>query len=510
MEPGSIAAITLGCIFAALLILAGVSKLSPETKGYLKEMGQKALVSATHPEESGFFNWAYITPMLLVVLIIFYASYAGWYKQQYGQYRSTPASIQKLLIIRRRLLSNAIQPLSQITDSVANGLITKTKIYGSIPENQRALVNWRPLTARLVGYLGGINSARDGVFDMDMGVTLALAQGARAFVFDIDYLDDAPCAPLIMHRDSQGILRSLHTGSIAKACSALAKYAFTYNYDPILVILYIRRMPSEFNRVQRDTYLKAIASALDPLSSFHLGSNEFGNFHNARNEIQLFTRPITNYQKKFIVLTNFDTNTLSATQNPKDNLDFWTNARIYKDPSGLSSSLGNVTPVVDSGKTAYVQVGSTDQFLNINTTEGSIDMKNYISGNTAASANTFKISLSDVEYIYTVSDLKKLMNTLGIQCVPMDVIALSALPEHKKTLTTKTIPAKLSGLSVPTNLNDPLSFWTQGGWSRKYIKTTSATVEGDLIPIDGFIIQEPVAPVAPSPRTNSNGGLVNV
>jgi hypothetical protein len=183
---------------------------------------------------------------------------------------------------------------------------------------------------------------------------------------------------------------------------------------------------------------------------------------------------------------------------------------MYKDPNGLSSTLGSVTPVVDSGNTAYVQVGATEQFLNINTAEGSIDMKNYVSGNTAASANTFKICLSDVEYIYTVSDLKKLMNTLGIQCVPMDVIALSALPEHKKTLTTKVTPGKLSSLSAPTNINDPLSFWTQSGWSRKYIKTGSVTVDGDLIPIDGFIIQEPVAPVAPSPRTNSNGGLVNV
>ena len=427
------------------------------------------------------------------------------YKQKYGQYRSTPGSIAKLLTIQRHNLSTLIDALPQNTESVCRNLTRKNNVYAKISQDKTALVNWRPLTVRLVGYLGGINSARDGVFDMEKGVTLALSRGARAFVFDIDYLDDAPCAPVVIHRDDQGIMRSLHTGSIHLSCKTLANNAFTYNYDPVLVILYLRRIPD--NTTQRKIYLSAIAASLDPLSQDHLGSNEHGNFHNARSESQLFTSPITNYQKKFIVMTNFDTNTLTATPNPKDNLDFWTNVRIYQDPSGISSTLGNVTPTVATGQVAYAQVGAVSQLLNI----GSTDQANYIKGTASASANSFKICLGAVDYTYKTTELNTIMNLLGIQCVPMDVIALSGLAAHINTIKKHTAPATLNDLANPSNPDDPLSYWIHAGWSRKLI--IEGFISGSIpsaVPIQGFITPAVIVPKAPSPATNSNGGLVNV
>ena len=56
---------------------------------------------------------------------------------------------------------------------------------------------------------------------------------------------------------------------------------------------------------------------------------------------------------------------MSATSNPKDNLHFWTNARIYTDQDGNGSFIGSTTKGVDAGGTAYVQVGATNQLINM-------------------------------------------------------------------------------------------------------------------------------------------------
>ena len=452
----------------------------------------------------------YATPIILVALMLIHFWMAFWYKQKYGQYRSTPESVKLLQTIRRQQLSTAIDPLVPNVKSVCKKLLNGSDAYALISPNATALVNWRPLTVRLAGYLGGISSTYDGVFDMTKGTQLALAQGARAFVFDIDYLDTSPCNPVIINRDDGGYMRSLHTGSIKEACQTLKNKAFETNYDPVIIIVYMRRLPS--GTQQKASFLSAIAQQLNPLSMYHLGSTEQGNFYNCLSESILFLSPITNYQKKFIVLTNYDTTTLPSSQNPTDNLNFWTNARIYRDPSGLSSSLGDVTPPPPPSPPAYAQVGSAKQLLNI----GKADQNAYIQGTTTSSANTFKIALGAVDYSFSTAELTIMLNQLGIQCVPIDVVALSALPKHEDTIknANKTATAQLSDLAMATNPDDPLSFWAYSGWSRKLLKdepSISSTNTPVTTPqIQGYIVPKPTIPTAPSAATNSQGGLVSI
>lgn len=438
----------------------------------------------------------------ILVLMFAYFFVATWYKHTYGQYRSDAASIQKLLTIKRQVLSTAIDPLNPNTNSVCSQLLAKQGVYAQIDSSKTAVVNWRPLTVRVAGYLGGIYTARDGVFDMTKGIQLALSQGARAFVFDVDYLDVAPCDPVVIHRDDNGYMRSLHTGKIREGMKALANMAFTTNYDPVMVILYFRRIPKLAS--QQSSFFKGVAASLDPLSTYHLGVNEQGNFHNCKSESSLFTSPITNYQKQFIVLTNYNTNTLPGTQNPKDNLDFWTNARIWVDESGKSSVLGEVTASVPQGQIPYAQVGSTTQLLNI----GSTDQPNYIQ----TSSNTFKIALSDPEAKLTNAQINTLMNGLGIQCVPIDVIAASAKKDHEITIANNKEPKTIKDLSNSMNDTDPLSFWAFAGWSHKLIVEgfQDAAPVPLAAPIQGFIIPPAVIPKRPPPSTNSNGGLVSI
>jgi hypothetical protein len=120
--------------------------------------------------------------------------------------------------------------------------------------------------------------------------------------------------------------------------------------------------------------------------------------------------------------------------------------------------------------------------------------------------------MGSMEDIFTAAQLSTLLNTLGIQSVPMDVLRLAADAKHVKTLTNPQPPQDISALSNATNPADPLSFWTYAGWSRKKI------IEGfeDMKPvpvagnIPGFIIPKAVVPKKPPPSTNSNGGLVNI
>jgi hypothetical protein len=451
--------------------------------------------------------WKIGIPVLFVLLAIMYFTMSLWYKNQYGLYRSQTESINQLLALRRQILQSAIGPLTPNYESVCGNLLGKRGIYAQITEDKTALVNWRPLTVRMAGYLGGDKTVRDGVFDMRVGIQLALQCGARCFIFDIDYLDDRPCEPRLIHRDDQGIMRSLHTGDIKEGMKTLNEMAFNSNYDPVIVVLYFRRIP--IGKKQSDAYIKAVASALDPISTYHLGSTEQGNFHNCRSESHLFTSEITNFQKKFIVLCNYNTNLLTPTSNPKDNLDFWTNARLYVDESGKSALLGPITNSVPNGQIAYAKVGSSQQLLQVPPDGiGSPTTTNYKTG----TSNTFTIAMTSMEDVLTTAQMSTLLNTLGIQSVPLDVLRLASAPEHAKTLTNPPEVNTVNNLANATNPKDPLSFWTHAGWSRKLI------IEGfeDMKPIPvaakipGFVIPKAVVPKKPPPSTNSNGGLVSI
>ena len=472
--------------------------------------------------------WHIITPIILTILMVYYFSIAFWYRYTRGQWRSQIDSVNALLSIRRATLSTSIGPLTQISDSVSSSLLANPRIrpYNLINKSsegqgdQRALVNWRPLTVRLAGYLGGINGPLDGVFDMAHGIQMAFHQGARAFVFDIDYLEVAPCQPIIAFRDNTGVMRSLNTGSIRDGCQAIATYAWSNNnFDPVIIIVYLRRIP--MGDIQQKNFFGQIAASLSPLSEYHLGQTSQGNFHNCRSESVLFTTPITDYQKKFIVLCNYNTNVMPSTQNPKDNLDFWTNARIYQDPNGKSSALGSVTAAVPTGQVAYAQVGAREQLAVIGEKE-----QPAIQTTTIAK---FSICLGQPDYTYTTAELAKLLNTLGIQCVPLDVLALATTKEHIDTLRLKNTPGSnlaslttLDSLANAANEKDPLSFWTYAGWSWKLLIPAKqgfqdykegfedAAPVPPAAPIPGFVIPKPVVPKKPAASLNSNGGMVNI
>lgn len=455
--------------------------------------------------------WQIGTLVGFVFLAIVYSIIGFSYKQKYAQFTSNPDSVKALIGIRNHDISTKLGTLKQNNMCVTSNIIQRINPYTAFNDTNDSLVNWRPLTVRLAGYLGGIHTARDGVFDMNNGIQRALERGARAFVFEIDYLDISPCKPVLIHRDSKGYKRSLNTGSIYDGCNSLAKDAFSNknneNYDPVLIILYFRRIPDGIK--QQDDYFRAVARSLAPLSTEHLSEIGGKISTSCHNESDLFYTSIKLLQKKFIVLTNYDTTQITPPPNNKDNLHFWTHARIFQDPSGIDSSIGSSSPSGTGKKYAFV--ASAQQLLNMPSSDIDKYVKNNSNGNQTPSSTTFKIALSDVEHSFSPEEVDKLLNTLGVQCVPLDIIRLAETDNYEKSisLNANTIPRDLSDLFLRKNPKDVLAFWSYGGWSRK--NTTGLSPVVNVPPqINGYISAVSISPRAPPASTNSNGGILNI
>jgi len=477
--------------------------------------------------------WAMAIPILFIVLAVISICFSISYGATHGAYTSEPKSVAELIVIRNKKLENSIFPISLNLSSVTQKLLAAPRepLYSLLTSENLALVNFRPMTVRLAGYLNGINSTNNGVFDMDSGISKAIYLGARSFVFDIDYNPKIPCVPIVVNQDSTGVFRSLNTASLQDGMKALNTYAFSSvngsitNYDPVIIILYIKRVPA--GEKQQAAYFTAIAQAMTPIAQNHLGQTEQGNFNNCLSESSLFSSPITNYQKKFIVLSNHDPLSLPKAKVPTENLDFWTNARIYMDMQVRSTKMG-ITSVASS--TAYVTIGDAEQLLLTSAVEDSATRKSPQLVYAETTMNKYKIALAPLEklesLIYMIP-LTTLMNSMGINSVPLDILNLGSLPCHANLVTglnTARANQKLT-LYQPTDEKDLLSFWALSGWSVKQppsARTAGFTDYNESAIKEGFVdkpmvkkmpyyvIPTSVVPKRPNPSTNSNGGLVSI
>jgi len=394
-----------------------------------------------------------LTLELFASLIIIFVYLIFTYK---SMYTAEPDSVKTLLTVRNLSLGESNDTLSPNTASVCKKLIDNTAPYipPSIPDNKITLVNWAPLTVRLAGYLGGDTSVTNGVFDMANGIKYALNLGARSFVFDIDYLDTAPCKPLLIHRDTAGVQRSLNTGSIKQGMCALNDKAFLQNFDPVIIVLYLHRIPA--GPTQKNSFFMAIASAMNSISSYHLGLSEGGSFHSCKSESTLFTSNITDYQKKFIVLCNYDTSIIKKQKNPKDNLHFWINARLWKHENS-TTTIGSVSPPILPGTMPYAKVCSTSDVLTLPSTA--------VTAFQASTLTVYTLAIGSVEEILTMAQMNILI-TRGIHSIPMDVIRLGETEEHTKTIKAKKPVIALTDITSNSSTQDQLSYWTYAGYYR--------------------------------------------
>lgn len=232
----------------------------------------------------------------------------------------------------------------------------------ALSDENKTLQNLQPLTIKQAAYMGG------NKMDAVEGIKNAFIAGVRSLVLQIDFLDAknagdyaAPGIPTLLYRDDNGLLLSTNGADLAKTMESIATYPFRpevpNNDKPVILYLHLNRAPNAVTHPKDYLdYLSQIAKTLAPLAPNHLGMMPFGSFNRQKNESLLFRTPISQLGGKFIILCNADTsmfqqsNSLGyGTYDPKEDLDFWVNARVYlqnsSDKIGITGSpTSNTTP----------------------------------------------------------------------------------------------------------------------------------------------------------------------
>lgn len=320
------------------------------------------------------------------------------------------------------------------------------------------LLSLQPFSIKHTGFKGVASadgtSVNTGAFDDADAVRKALQAGIRTFVLQIDYLETDQTAngypareePCLLFKNAAGDLKSSNAGSIRTVCQTLVDNAFAPTLpqkdDPILVILYIVRTPFSDveNPVKYLQYLSKIAAQLEPLKTRHLSLTDKGDFTKQSNEKDLLTLPLNTFSRKIIVATNADTSAfrsqaaLNVTIETMNNLDYWSNIRIYKNTT--SSSLG-ITRIPASGVVPnFVLLSATELTTALSTTET-------IANTSANLKRKFSMVLPDPSTNPDTVIVDKALDQLGINIVPLDIFTFSSSQTIASSIPWKTNSWKL-------------------------------------------------------------------
>lgn len=268
--------------------------------------------------------------------------------------RSTPKNIQMIRSKQYDILAARWSGLMSRRQGLGPAMMT-------IPQEQRLLINTSVFATRVGGYLGPYSS---GVFAEDNAIQLALSAGSRCLVLEIDYVDNN-YAPVLVYRDGWGLKQSLNTGDLNQIARSIAARAFTpandsapasVASDPLIVVLYFVRAPSQTNKPKDYIkFLAATAEKLAPLRDYLAGATPQGDFRRQALESQLFFQPFQVFNSRILLLTNADTSGfrrleaygLKGQYTGAQDLDFMVHCRLYSrespTPFGISMAPGTST-----------------------------------------------------------------------------------------------------------------------------------------------------------------------
>ena len=147
----------------------------------------------------------------------------------------------------KRVQTTQLDILNGRWGGITQGNTGLETVSGTIPADQRLLINTSVLGTRLIGYLGPYGS---GAFDEDSATRVALSTGSRCLVLEIDH-NERGGEPLLIYRDAWGFKQSLNTGSILKVAKSIAGRAFSSSNDsvpaavasdPLFVVVYFAEL----------------------------------------------------------------------------------------------------------------------------------------------------------------------------------------------------------------------------------------------------------------------------
>ena len=297
----------------------------------------------------------------------------------------------------------------------------------SIDPNDETLVNVQPLSIKDLGFQGPYP---DGVFDAAGATAGALKAGFRFLTLQIDFMDTAKDAskyaaaltPTLLIRSASGALLSSNSGSIEEVAQAIANIGFNPTVPnstrPIILYLHINRTPvtSLADPNAYLSFLSKIATALAPLTPYHLGLTPLGNFTRQKMEGPLLTTPLKSLEGQVVVLSNADTSLFRSTSpsiqkyDPSDDLDFWVNMRVYLDSPDDTFGVTQL-PTPSSSPSAVVVDMTRIMSLSSNNQKVFANQSPY----------RFVIAMGPRSTNPTPAAIGTAINILGVNSIPIDI-----------------------------------------------------------------------------------------
>lgn len=228
-----------------------------------------------------------------------------------------------------------------------------------IPDVEQMLINFYVLGCRLTGYLGPMDN---GYFDANTAVQYAVKAGCRAFVLDIDYVEQCmppdSFAPYLVVRKGTGagnensdylvnwngdLCKNIDQTTVDKVCTAINTYAFSQetcqnSTDPVIIVLNFLRMPDPTDRcsLKNLNYYSQVAKALQVFGTRLYQQAANGNYFRQLQPDQLLLNKITDYNGKVLIFNNTDTTGFDPSvcnnvpkYEPKDDLNYYTNLQLH-------------------------------------------------------------------------------------------------------------------------------------------------------------------------------------
>jgi hypothetical protein len=284
--------------------------------------------------------------------------------------------------------------LSQKYDAASNARRALSDYLGQstteseIPSEEQMLINFYVLGCRLTGYLGQMNG---GFFDANAAVQYAVKAGCRAFVLDIDFVeqcmspDQTAYTPYLVVRKGTGagnensdylvnwdndLCKNINQTTIDKVCTAINMAAFSSetcqnSTDPVIIVLNFLRMPDVTDRcsLKNLNYYSQVAKALQVFGTRLYQQAANGNYFRQLQPDQLLLNKITDYNGKVLIFNNADTTGFDPSvcnkipkYDPKDDLNYYTNLQLHYSMKQLG--------VTDNNK-GNGMLDSADEYLTI-------------------------------------------------------------------------------------------------------------------------------------------------
>ena len=309
-----------------------------------------------------------------------------------------------------------------------------------LPEEQM-LINFHVLGCSLTGYLGPMNG---GFFDADIAVQYAVKAGCRAFVLDIDFVeqcmscDQTTYNPYLVVRKGTGagnensdylvnwngdLCKNINQTTVDGVCTAINRYAFSNqscqnSTDPVIIVLNFLRMPDLTDRcsLKNLNYYSQVAKALQVFGTRLYQQAANGNYFRQLQPDQLLLNKITDYNGKVLIFNNADTTGFDPSicnnvpkYEPKDDLNYYTNLQLHYSMKQLG---------VTDNNTGNGILDSADEYLNIPPRESAVSKLN--------TTNKWTICLpSNPLKPVSESTFTSITNTFGVHCVPITLFDTS-------------------------------------------------------------------------------------